>query len=260
MCIRDSKEVTVLLGEGLVTQRVDLIFLVYGYSFQIFADFAGYSLIAIGLASLFGYRLPVNFAFPYLSASITEFWRRWHISLSTWLKEYLYFPLGGNRKGAIRTYINLFLVMLLGGLWHGAAWSYMIWGGAHGVFLALERLGGQKIKLPKHPFIHLCKVFVIFHVVSLLWLLFLLPDFDQVIGFFQNFAKGSWSMGPQNIYTVALFASPIVFYHLWAGLKEWRPSLAEFWSPRMQWWGYAALVFFIITNSGTTGAFVYFQF
>lgn len=261
MVVADNlKEVTVLLGEGLVTQRIDLIFLIYGYSCQIFADFAGYSLIAIGLAALFGYRLPVNFQFPYISASITEFWRRWHISLSTWLKEYLYFPLGGNRKGALRTYINLLLVMLLGGLWHGAAWSYMIWGGAHGVFLALERLGGQTFKLPKHPLIHCVKVLVVFHLVSLLWLLFLLPDFDKVVGLARNFASGSWTMGPQNIYTVVIFSAPIVLYHLWAGLKEWRPSLKTCWSSRMKWWGYALLVFCIITNSGTTGAFVYFQF
>ncbi|HMG66196.1 MAG TPA: MBOAT family O-acyltransferase, partial [Chitinophagaceae bacterium] len=99
---------------------LDLISMLLGYSFQIFADFAGYSLIALGLASLFGYRLMQNFNFPYISASFSEFWRRWHISLSTFLKEYLYFPLGGNRKGKLRTYINLFITMVLGGLWYGA--------------------------------------------------------------------------------------------------------------------------------------------
>ena len=102
--------------------------MLYGYSLQIFADFAGYSLIAIGLGALFGYKLPPNFNFPYLSKSITEFWRRWHLSLSSWLRDYLYFPLGGNRKGSGSTYFNLFLVMFLGGLWHGAAWKFAIWG------------------------------------------------------------------------------------------------------------------------------------
>ncbi|MFN9911764.1 MAG: MBOAT family O-acyltransferase, partial [Pirellulaceae bacterium] len=110
----------------------DLLLLLYGYSAQIFADFAGYSLIAIGLARLLGYQLPDNFHFPYLASSIGEFWRRWHISLSSWLCDYLYIPLGGNQKGAVRTYFNLIIVMFLGGLWHGAAWSFAIWGLWHG--------------------------------------------------------------------------------------------------------------------------------
>ena len=117
----------------------ELAVLLFGYSMQIFADFAGYSLIAIGVAGLFGYRLPENFNFPYISQSFSEFWRRWHISLSSWLKEYLYFPLGGNRKGNVRTYVNLFIVMFLGGLWHGAAWSYAVWGSVHGLALGVER-------------------------------------------------------------------------------------------------------------------------
>ena len=118
---------------------IDLIVMLVGFSAQIFADFAGYSLIAIGVAKLFGYTLPKNFNFPYISLSITEFWRRWHISLSSWLREYLYIPLGGNRLGAVRTYVNLLLVMFIGGLWHGAAWSFAIWGLWHGAGLAVER-------------------------------------------------------------------------------------------------------------------------
>ena len=116
-----------------------LITLLTGYSAQIFADFAGYSLIAIGVAELFGYHLPQNFNFPYISKSFSEFWTRWHISLSSWLKEYLYFSLGGNRKGKGRTYLNLLIVMFLGGLWHGAAWSFAVWGLWHGTALVIER-------------------------------------------------------------------------------------------------------------------------
>jgi alginate O-acetyltransferase complex protein AlgI len=116
--------------------------LLFGYSIQIFADFAGYSLIAIGFAAALGYKIPDNFDFPYISRSLSEFWRRWHISLSTWLRDYLYFPLGGNRKGKIRTYVNLMTVMTLGGLWHGAAWSYAVWGIYHGFGLAVERFFG----------------------------------------------------------------------------------------------------------------------
>lgn len=114
---------------------ITLITLLFGYSIQIFADFAGYSLIAIGIAKLFGYELPQNFNFPYISKSFSEFWTRWHISLSSWLKEYLYIPLGGNKRGTIMTYTNVAIVMLLGGFWHGAAWSYMVWGGVSRDFI-----------------------------------------------------------------------------------------------------------------------------
>lgn len=109
------------------------------YAFQIYFDFSAYSDMAIGLGLMIGFVFPKNFDSPYHAASITEFWRRWHISLSTWLREYLYIPLGGNRRGERRTYINLSLVMLIGGLWHGAAWTFVIWGGIHGLFLGIER-------------------------------------------------------------------------------------------------------------------------
>ena len=137
-----------LVYPGLMTlSSFTLLSMLIGYSFQIFADFAGYSLIALGLASLFGYRLMQNFNYPYISNTFSEFWKRWHISLSTFLKEYLYFPLGGSRKGRLRTYINLTITMVLGGLWHGAAWSYAVWGAFHGFALALERLINDKYKL-----------------------------------------------------------------------------------------------------------------
>lgn len=112
------------------------------FALQIFFDFSGYTDMAIGMAKLLGFHFPVNFRRPYLSGSITDFWRRWHISLSTWLRDYLYIPLGGNRRGPARTYANLMITMLLGGLWHGASWNFVIWGGWHGLLLALERLLG----------------------------------------------------------------------------------------------------------------------
>jgi alginate O-acetyltransferase complex protein AlgI len=116
---------------------------VTAYAFQIYFDFSGYSDMAIGLALMLGFVFPKNFDSPYLSQSITEFWHRWHISLSAWLRDYLYVPLGGNRHGPRRTYLNLFLVMLIGGLWHGAAWNFVIWGALHGTLLAIERLRGK---------------------------------------------------------------------------------------------------------------------
>jgi D-alanyl-lipoteichoic acid acyltransferase DltB (MBOAT superfamily) len=112
------------------------------FSFQIYGDFSGYSDIAIGIAKLFGIRISTNFFFPYFTTNITRFWRTWHISLSTWLKEYLYITLGGNRKGLIRTYANVMVTMLLGGLWHGASWNFVLWGGLHGVYLAVHKVFG----------------------------------------------------------------------------------------------------------------------
>jgi len=122
----------------------------YGYAIQIYCDFSGYSDMAIGLALIMGLRLPENFRLPYQSDSIRDFWRRWHISLSTWLRDYLYISLGGNRKGGLRTYVNLMLTMLLGGLWHGASWVFVIWGGLHGLALAIDRALEQAGKWRKN--------------------------------------------------------------------------------------------------------------
>ena len=118
---------------------LEVLVAVYGYAVQIFADFCGYTNIAIGVALLLGFEFPQNFASPYTAVSLQDFWRRWHMTLSRWLRDYLYIPLGGNRKGRIFTYRNLMLTMLLGGLWHGAAWTFVVWGGIHGLGLAVER-------------------------------------------------------------------------------------------------------------------------
>jgi alginate O-acetyltransferase complex protein AlgI len=119
------------------------------YTVQIYFDFSGYSDMAVGLGLMMGFRFPENFRSPYLSRSITEFWRRWHISLSTWLRDYLYIPLGGNRRGPGRTLVNLLVVMVLGGLWHGAAWTFILWGAWHGLLLAIERR--RRLPEPEGP-------------------------------------------------------------------------------------------------------------
>lgn len=126
------------------------LFGVYGYALQIYCDFSGYSDMAIGIALLLGFRFPINFDSPYKSDSVTDFWHRWHISLSSWLRDYLYISLGGNRKGKIRTYINLILTMLLGGLWHGASWNFIIWGALHGVALAVHKFIRSLFHRPKN--------------------------------------------------------------------------------------------------------------
>jgi alginate O-acetyltransferase complex protein AlgI len=127
-------------GQPHLYSSVPIIIATVAYTVQIYCDFSGYTDMAIGSAAALGFWLPKNFAHPYFSANITEFWQRWHISLSTWLRDYLYIPLGGNRKGVARTYVNLMIVMLLGGLWHGAKWTFVLWGGYQGALLALHRL------------------------------------------------------------------------------------------------------------------------
>ncbi|MCB0383160.1 MAG: MBOAT family protein, partial [Psychroserpens sp.] len=142
---------------------------VIAYSFQIYYDFSGYSDMAIGLGKMLGFNFPENFNFPYISKSIREFWRRWHMTLSYWFRDYVYISLGGNRKGNIRTYINLFIVFFVTGLWHGASWTFIIWGLIHGLFIIIERVGFGKT-LNKLPNIisHLYLLFI----VSFSWVFF----------------------------------------------------------------------------------------
>jgi alginate O-acetyltransferase complex protein AlgI len=147
---------------------------VTAYAFQIYFDFSGYSDMAIGLALMLGFVFPKNFDSPYRSQSITEFWHRWHISLSAWLRDYLYVPLGGNRKGRVRTYVNLFLVMLIGGFWHGAAWNFVIWGAIHGTLLAAERARGKTAIFGALP--APLRVATTFVLVLVTWVFFRAPD------------------------------------------------------------------------------------
>jgi len=153
------------------------------YTLQIYFDFNGYSVMAIGLGSIFGFKFPLNFNYPYISQSITEFWRRWHITLSTWFKDYLYIPLGGNRKGAFRTYLNLIVVFFLCGIWHGASWIFIFWGLYQGVFLILERLWLKDKLNAAYPFIrHIYTLFVILTG----WLLFRSNDMSQFSSYFKT--------------------------------------------------------------------------
>lgn len=151
--------------------RWEIIAAIYGYAVQIYCDFSAYSDMAIGLAALLGFRFPPNFAQPYRAASLAEFWRRWHISLSSWLRDYLYIPLGGNRNGAKRAMLNRLITMLLGGLWHGAAWNFVLWGAIHGVALAVER-GLAHVPWPNGRWQHWVGVLLTFHVVCLAWVPF----------------------------------------------------------------------------------------
>jgi alginate O-acetyltransferase complex protein AlgI len=156
------------------------------YSFQIYFDFSGYSDMAIGLGLMLGFVFPDNFDSPYTSRSITEFWRRWHMSLSRWLRDYLYIPLGGNRQGTVRTYVNLLTVMLLGGLWHGASWTFFLWGGLHGILLAVERACGRERATAGLPGV--LRVALTFFLVTVSWVFFRAASLGDALGYLANLA------------------------------------------------------------------------
>ena len=179
----------------------DVMLALYGYAAQIYCDFSGYTDIAIGLALLMGFIFPRNFDRPYSSTSFREFWRRWHMTLSRYLRDFLYIPLGGNQKGRWKTYRNLIITMVLGGLWHGAAWGFVIWGAIHGGALAIERLINGRIKVPVWV-----RWAVVFHVVVLAWVVFRAPDLNiagSVLG--RLFAGGPATLfDPVVVIAIAL--------------------------------------------------------
>ncbi len=202
----------VVIANSLATLLVDDVFThpagssasqtllgIYGYAAQIYCDFSGYTDIAIGCALLLGYRFPDNFKNPYRSATPQEFWRRWHISLSTWLREYLFIPLGGSRSGQVRTLISLMLTMLLGGLWHGAAWNFIIWGVWHGLLLCVHRVwddywsarNDDAWRYTKAWLI--CSRLMLFHAVCLSWIFFRATDFDGALAVINQLFVGAWS-------------------------------------------------------------------
>lgn len=175
---------------------------IYGFALQIYGDFSGYTDIAIGIALLLGFRLPLNFNSPYKALNITDFWRRWHISLSSWLRDYLYIPLGGNRKGKLNTYKNLMLTMLLGGLWHGAAWQFIFWGGMHGIGLAVHKLWMELTgsKPATKWWGRIFWGFITFHFVCFCWVFFAAGDMQTgwtMIGQIVN--NFYWNLVPEAI-------------------------------------------------------------
>lgn len=195
-----------IFDEPLLYSGFECLTGIYGYALQIYCDFSGYSDMAIGIALLLGFRFPKNFDAPYKSASITEFWRRWHISLSTWLKDYLYISLGGNRKGKLHTYGNLFFTMLLGGLWHGAAIRFVMWGALHGVALAIHKVwlaivpGAKIMGSEMSWWRRAIGMFITFNLVCLGWLMFRAESMQSVmLMLHQIFYNFNEAMIPQVI-------------------------------------------------------------
>jgi alginate O-acetyltransferase complex protein AlgI len=269
----------VAIGDYLALNLIDRVFdaptmysslevyvAMVSYAVQIYCDFSGYTDIAIGSALLLGVRFPLNFNAPYKAHNIQDFWRRWHISLSTWLRDYLYVPLGGNRKGAVRTYVNLFVTMVLGGLWHGANWTFVVWGALHGAALAIHRLLTRgvngKPKTLEHPrWKRGLYVFLTFQFVVGTWVFFRSSSFSQAQLLFSRLVEGS-------TYT------PNLPWQIWAVLAA---GLLSHWAPE-RWYraavstfadlpaplqalalGYMAL---IVQGMASADAvpFVYFQF
>jgi len=238
----------------------------WSFAFQIYFDFSGYTDMARGMALLLGFELPFNFLEPYLARNPAEFWRRWHITLSRWLGDYLYIPLGGNRRGAARTHANLMITMLLGGLWHGAAWNFVIWGGLHGLLLVLHRRFGKHRGDIRAAFSagDLLRSILLFNAVSLIWVFFRAPSFESAWIFlsalFTGAAESGWPLMQTSIVVFCMLlhvAERLVRVHL----REIQAFVAR------PWWGAIAeglamggLLGLSVAASGTGVEFIYFQF
>jgi D-alanyl-lipoteichoic acid acyltransferase DltB (MBOAT superfamily) len=230
----------------------------YAFAFQILLDFSGYCDIAIGVARLFGVKLPENFDRPYLAADVREFWRRWHITLSTWLRDYVYVSLGGNRAGRSRTLANLMITMVLGGLWHGAGFGFVLWGAYHGALLVIQRLwsaarGGAPSRLPRW-----LRVFFTFHLVSAGWVLFRAPTLDVAARIVERLGVGGLDLDARAPRVVLLLALLVAIQLLTAsrGLEMRLRRLPA----AVQGLAYAATALLVYLAAGPTYEFIYFQF
>ena len=192
---------------------------VTAYAFQIYFDFSAYSDMAIGLGLMFGFVFPKNFDSPYISQSMTEFWRRWHISLSTWLRDYLYVPLGGNRKGPRRTYVNLMIVMVLGGLWHGASWNFLVWGAIHGALLAFERAMGHAPLYARMP--APLRVALTFTIVLVTWVFFRARDLPSAVRYLGDMAGQGDTSAATGLIAGIVYAPYYAGTFLLAAIVTW---------------------------------------
>ena len=260
---------------------------VLAFSGQIFFDFAGYSTCAIGVASCLGFVLPENFLYPYAAIGFSDFWRRWHITLSAWLRDYLYIPLGGNRNGKYKTYINLMITMLLGGLWHGANWTFVVWGALHGLYLWIEKfIQDYKIKLKPMPeLVPQSKIIVqgfmaprflkkvqssnfllallTFFLVNVTWVFFRAPDFTSawrmLTSMFSTVPNGATLLSTLTIIKVSVIVVTMVAFH-WMMRNTRVLNVAS----KMRWWQlgliWAAMLILLILSQESSSSFIYFQF
>jgi len=236
---------------------------VYAFAFQIYFDFSGYTDIAIGLALLLGLEFPKNFNYPYLATSFQDFWRRWHMTLSRWLRDYLYISLGGNRHGLARTMASLMTTMILGGLWHGASWNFVVWGALHGAYLVLERLVMSKIHWWQSQWLPIVwlRWFVVFHMICFAWIFFRAPDFaaslqiiHKIAGVFTTSFDGI-DFGALTSLLLGLIAMHLLMSHF--DIKQ-RLSRAGIWP--FSFFVAAMILLLIWFTPAKTVPFIYFQF
>ena len=272
-----AKLVDPVFGNIKAFDNFSLVAASFAFYSQIYFDFAGYSLMAIGIARILGYDFKDNFRYPYQASSVTEFWRRWHISLSTWLRDYLYIPLGGNRHGRIKQYRNLMTTMLLGGLWHGASWNFMLWGGLHGValianrtILNMSKFPGNMVKTATGSAVLLIFSWLITQsFVLLCWVPFRLPEFSETIEVFSAFINFRQDSGLKRIdISYALLLAPILFDTFLSEfkLKKWFKTANRSSTPRSFQAIYTCFIIGVIFAIAlmliqlNVSPFIYFQF
>lgn len=238
---------------------------VLAFSGQIFFDFAGYSTCAIGVAACLGFALPQNFLYPYAAIGFSDFWRRWHITLSAWLRDYLYIPLGGNRNGKFKTYRNLMITMLLGGLWHGANWTFVAWGGLHGFYLWVEKaILDTKKETSKPSFVpKFLLAMATFFLVNVTWVFFRAGTFTQAGSILQSMF-GMMPKGNAVLTTLAIWKVGLIVVGMVIAQWLMRNRLILQVIPKLSWWAFgsiwAVMLLLLIWSQESGSSFIYFQF
>lgn len=252
-----------VFGSSSILHGLDAWTGTLAFSGQIFFDFAGYSTCAIGIALMLGIILPDNFRYPYAAIGFSDFWRRWHISLSTWLRDYVYIPIGGNRHGITRMYAALMITMLLGGLWHGAAWTFVVWGGLHGLYLVVERLLKQKIQLKLNLFTGVLMALLTYALVNFTWVFFRAREFNIA----KNMITSMFFMNPEGekiLQSFDILKVFVVIGLLFICHYSMRNTSMKAVSQKVSPWvlgvGWAILFFLIAIAQGNSEQFIYFQF
>jgi alginate O-acetyltransferase complex protein AlgI len=250
---------------------VEVLLATYAFAFQIFCDFAGYSNIARGVGKCLGFDIMINFNLPYFSKNPQEFWRRWHISLSTWLRDYLYIPLGGNREGTIKTYRNIFITMLLGGLWHGASWTFIIWGIYHGALLIIHRILKPLLKKIHNPRIFIIKklwgclkIIFFFQFISLGWIIFRAVSINQLTemlyGLFFNFNLSTDIDLKANLFKFIFCIGILLIVQLFQYLKKDLMIVLKTRVPVRVFFYFIIFYSMILFGLSGENEFIYFQF
>ncbi len=253
-----------IYAEPLKYNSLQVLLSVFLFSFQIYADFFGYSTIALGSAKLLGINIMDNFKTPYLSKSVSEFWSRWHISLSTWFRDYLYIPLGGNRVAIPRWSLNILIVFIVSGFWHGANWTFVVWGALHGLMLLLERYFSSWFKFEiknEWSFLNILLVLKTFIITSFIWIFFRAENFQKAKEMFNAiFNNQSVELVSLDILYALLFTGLIILFDFFLYNTRFDSKLNTFKTP-FRWAFYIVLLFCLMTMSGTQKfTFIYFQF